>query len=143
MTQQAAALAVVEIVRAVTGVAGVPDYPPEQIPPEYFPFVIVYAGSGSNSFGVQGERLFLGEIVVELHVARRDLPLAVQAAIGFGDTIPAALMADNITGTSKLRVAGVDTFITIEQSFGELNWGELDTLGFRFILTGVKMRSTI
>ena len=132
-----AVLAVQATLRTVTGIRGAPDYPPEQIPAEYFPFAVAYPGSGVSTFHVPGERLFLGEIVVELHVSRKDLPNAARSAMGFADSIPNALMVDpTIDGK-------VETFGGIDQSFGELGWGDLPTLGFRFILRGVKIRVTL
>ena len=137
MSQKAAVLAAQAIVRAVSGILAAPDYPPEQMGNSYFPFVVAYPGDGTHAFGVPGERLFLGQIVVEVHVARKDLPNAVQGVIEFGDTIPAALMADSTL------VGVVDTFGSVDQTFGELNWGDTQTLGYRFTMQDVKIRTDL
>ena len=139
MTQQAAILAVVDIVGAISGIQEAPDYPPENI--SVFPFAVAYPGDGEHIVGTlvnsTGERKFLGQIVVEVHVARADLPSAVQSSIGFGDSVPNALLKNpTLNGT-------VSTFQSITQTFGELDWDEVKTLGYRFIINGVKIQTTI
>lgn len=138
-TQENAILAVQAIVGALSGINGAPNYPPEQI--NDFPFAVAYPGDGEHRVGTlvnnTGERKFLGQIVLEVHVSRADLPSAVQASIGFGDTIPNALLKDpTLNGT-------VETFASVTQTFGELDWDQTKTLGYRFILNGVKQQTTI
>jgi hypothetical protein len=127
--------AVMDIVGAVSGIREAPDYPPEQL--NDFPFAVAFPGEGTHQFGVAGERKMLANVVLEVHVSRIDLPSAVENSIGFGDTVPNALM-NNVTlnGTA-------DTFESILQTFGVLNWGDTQTLGWRFILTNIKARYNI
>jgi hypothetical protein len=134
--------AIVSVVRSVSGINGVPDYPPDQIPERAFPFAVVYPGNGTHAFGVPGEKLYLGEFVIEVHVARKNLPAAVQGVIDYGDAVPAALMDDIVNG-NILRTAGLDTFGSVQQTFGELDWGDMQTLGYRFILTDAKIRTNL
>lgn len=138
-TQKDAILAVQDIVSAIPGIHAAPDYPPEQI--NDFPFSIAYPGDGEHVVGTlfnnTGERKFLGQIILEVHVSRADLPSAVQASIGFGDSIPNALLKNpTLNGT-------VSTFASITQTFGELDWDITKTLGYRFIINGVKQLTTI
>jgi hypothetical protein len=142
MSQKDVLQAIVSVVRGVTGIKGVPDYPPDQIPERAFPFAVAYPGNGTHTFGVPGEKLYLGEFIVEVHVARKNLPAAVQGVIDYGDSVPAALMDDIVSGNT-LRAAGLDTFGGIQQTFGELDWGDMQTLGYRFIVTDAKIRSNL
>ena len=127
--------AVMDIVGAVSGIREAPDYPPEQLGD--FPFAVAFPGEGTHSFGVVGERKFLGNVVLEIHVSRVALPIAVENSIGFGDTIPNALLA------SPTLNGAADVFESVVQTFGELNWGDTQTLGFRFIVTNIKARTNI
>ena len=132
--------AIMDIVAAVPGIREAPDYPPEQLAD--FPFAVAFPSEGTHNFAVPGERLFLGNVILEIHVSRVDLPLAVQNSIGFGDTIPNALM--NFTTAGSLPLGGTaDTFENIQQTFGELNWGDRQTLGYRFTITNIKARSNL
>jgi hypothetical protein len=140
-TQLQIVQAVQDIVSAVSGIREAPDYPPEQLGD--FPFAVAFPGEGVHSFGVVGERLFLGNIILEIHVSRVDLPFAVENVIGFGDTIPNALMKFIVTAGGQCLNGTADTFENITQTFGQLNWGETQTLGWRFTLTNVKARYTI
>lgn len=134
-TQLAVIQAIQDTVITVTGIREAPDYPPEQV--SDFPFAVAFPAEGDHNFGVVGERMFLGDIVLEIHVSRVDLPTAVENSIGFGDTIPDALMADpTLNGTC-------DTFEKIHQSFGALNWGEIQTIGYRFTIRNIKIRTNI
>ena len=133
--------AVMDIVSAVSGIREAPDYPPEQL--SDFPFAVAFPGEGTHQFSVTGERMFLGNVILELHVSRVDLPLAVQNSIGFGDTIPNALMKFTVTSGSLPLNGTCDTFESIAQTFGELGWGDTQTLGYRFTITNIKARTTL
>ncbi len=132
--------AIMDIVGAVSGIKEAPDFAPEQL--NSFPFAVAFPSEGKHSFSVPGERLFLGNVILEIHVSRVDLPNAVMQSIGFGDTIPAALM--NFTASGALPLKGTcDTFEEISQTFGELNWGDTQTLGYRFTITNIKARTNL
>jgi hypothetical protein len=127
--------AIMDAVAQVSGIREAPDYPPEQL--SDFPFAVAFPSEGTHNFGVVGERMFLGNVILEVHVSRVSLPLAVENSIGFGDTIPNKLMTDPTLGGT------CDTFENIAQTFGELNWGDTQTLGYRFTLVNIKARSNI
>jgi hypothetical protein len=136
--------AVMDLVGAVGGIKEAPDYPPEQL--NSFPFAVAFPSEGTHKIAVPGERMFLGNIILELHVSRVDLPNAVMESIGFGDTIPAALFAYSTSNTSPLNLplkGTCDTFESIAQTFGELNWGDTQTLGYRFTITNIKARTNV
>ena len=121
-------------VGGISGIRAAPTYPDEQI--NVFPFAVVYPESGEASFGgPAGLRLNLDAVVVELHVARKDLPRDIENALPYVDSIPNEIM-DELLDT-KLT-ATVDTFESITWTFGALNWGAQETLGFRFTINGIK-----
>jgi hypothetical protein len=127
--------AVAALVASISGIRRAPTYPEESL--NIFPFVVVYPGAGSENYAVPGERLSLSSIVVELHVARKDMPRDIAAAMPYGDSIPNKLMLDpTVSGKA-------DTFGGIEWTFGELNWGAQQTLGFRFTMLNVKRRNNV
>jgi hypothetical protein len=134
-TQLQVIQAIMDIVSQVSGIREAPDYPPEQL--SDFPFAVAFPSEGTHFFGVVGERKFIGNVILEIHVSRVDLPNAVANSIGFGDSIPNALLkSPTLTGTA-------DTFESVAQTFGELNWGDTQTLGYRFTITNIKVRTTI
>ena len=126
---------VATVVASVPGIRSAPIAPPEQM--NVFPFGVVFPADGDNTFGTPGERLALDAIAVELHVARKDLPRDVQGALPFVDSIPDALMSDMV---NTQWANTIDTFESISWTFGPLGWGGMDTLGFRFTVSGVKRR---
>lgn len=120
---------------AVSGIRKAPANPEEQM--NVFPFAVVYPGDGESTFGVPGERLSLDSIVIEVHIARKDLPRDVATSLPFADSVPNALMSDMIT----TQWAGtIDTFESIGWTFTSLGWGGIETLGFRFTVNGIKRR---
>jgi hypothetical protein len=134
-TQLQVIQAIMDLVGSVSGIREAPDYPPEQM--SDFPFAVAFPGEGVHSFGVVGERMFLGNVMLEIHVSRVDLPNAVQNSIGFGDSVPNILMANpTLSGTA-------DVFESVNQTFGALNWGDTQTLGYRFTITNIKVRTNI
>ncbi len=117
----------------VTGVRYAPAYPPENIG-DYFPCLVGYTTGGTWSTVTSGFNQCLFNIVLELHIARQgDLPHEVEKAMGYSDSIPAALLADQTLHDT------VSHFESVSYTFGVLDYGETKTLGFKFILEGVKI----
>lgn len=134
-TLQDAVGGLMTLVDAVSGIREAPDYAPESI--KTFPFAVGYAKSGTFEFGVAGEMKGLHDIVVEVHVARKNLRSALKTAMGFSDSVPAAVMADPTLG------GNVDTFEEITYEFGALDYGGAQTIGFRFTVKNVKIRTDL
>ena len=129
---------IAHVIGGIDGIRSAPAYPEEQL--NVFPFAATYPGEGEASFGVAGERLNLDTIIVELHVARKDLPRDMEKALPYVDSIPNEIMDELLD--NKLS-ATVDTFESITWTFGALNWGGQETLGFRFTINGIKRRVNI
>jgi hypothetical protein len=95
------------------------------------------AGSGSYDYGPSGVMKGLHNIILELHVARKNLPKDVESAMQYSDSIPKAIMTyPTLSGT-------VSTIGRITYTFGGMQYGDQMTVGFRFTLEGVKLQTTI
>ena len=135
MTIEAAVSAVQAIVRAVSGIKGAPDLPPESL--SVFPIAICHPGEGEIEIKVAGEMQGLHNLVLEIHAPRKNLKTDVEALLPYGDSIPAALLDDTTLG------GAVDTFGGIGYRFGALSYNGMDTIGWRFTLRNVKIRSNV
>lgn len=120
---------------AVPGIRSAPLYPPEQMLEG--PFAVVYPGSGEAQFGTPGSKKELVTMVVEVMVVRKDLPRDIQKVTGFHDLVLNALMGDTTFGGL------VDTYGRIDWTFGPLQWGDTDTVGYKFQIREIKVRSVI
>jgi hypothetical protein len=119
------------IAAAVTGVVAAPKLPPEQI--NQFPFAVAFPGDGEMNIEMGSLMDGVHNIVLEIHVARKDLPRDVDKAGVFIDSIPKALW-------SKPTLNGrIRWFTKISYKFGPLGWGGVDTLGIRFTIHGIEL----
>jgi len=127
----------VTYIRSLTGIKLAPASPPEQA--SDFPFVTGYPGDGEHIETPAGLRTGLHNVIIELHVARKDLPFDYDLAIPFVDSIPNLLMS-NLTS----KWAGkISTFDRISYRWGEMEWATQKTLGIQFIVQGVKIQSAV
>jgi len=133
---QAIIESVIDIVTADhTNIKLAPDFMPES--PTVFPFLAVFSDDGVWEFGVPGEKRGLHNIVVEIHISRKDLPIDLEQVMSFSDSIPNSIMSDPTLGGT------CSTFTELSYSIVPMNWGNVQTLGFRFIIRNVKHQSTI
>lgn len=139
MSIQTAIEGVIDLVGAVTGIRYAPDEPPDSV--SVYPFVTAFPGPGTHEYTAGSatyERLTLFTIVVQLHVARRDLERDYRELIPYADSIPNAIMSDLTFGGT------VQTFGIIEtDGLVPLRWGETDTLGYEYRITDVKIRTSV
>ena len=135
MTLQAVITAAQALVATIPGILQAPAYAPEQI--SEFPFSVAYAGDGSWEFGAGGGMKGLLSVVIEIHVARLDLPTDLSLVMGFADLVPAKLLATpTISGTCS-------TFEKIDYSFSPMGYGAVETIGFRFVIQNIKLLSNL
>jgi hypothetical protein len=127
--------------RAISGIRAAPDQAPDQI--NLFPFVVAFPGPGRWYSNVPGNKILLASIIVELHVARKDLARDIQAAMEFAESIPNALLKPVATETGDCFNNTIATFGEITYTFGPLGWGETDTFGWRWTINNVKLQSNI
>jgi len=135
MALQDAIAKVQELAGAVSGIRAAPEYLPESI--NIFPFLVCYAGSGSFEIAPAGVMKGLHNIILELHVARQDLPRDTKNVMQYSDSIPQAIMADPTLGGT------VSTIGSISYTFGGMQYGTQQTLGFRFTIQSVKLQTVI
>jgi hypothetical protein len=119
----------------VSGIRAAPEYPTEDI--NIFPFAMAYSGGGTWEFGAGGGMKGLHTIVLEVHVARKDLPRDTKVLMVFSDSVPRALLSDPTLG------GHISTFGMIRYTFGQLGWAGTQTLGFRFYIENVKMEAAL
>lgn len=135
MTLQAAITQLQTTLGALSGIRGAPEYPQENT--SVFPFLVAYAGMGDFIAGEPaGMMKYLGSIIVDLHVARKDLPRDAEKAMGYHDTIPNAILKDTTIGGTISTCGPVHVSGLIA-----LKFGELDTLGIRFTVENVKIQA--
>jgi hypothetical protein len=129
--------------RALPGIRAAPEEPPDSI--NAFPFIVVYDGGGGIwSSYTPSAKQWLGSIVVELHVGRKDLPHDFQNAQIWSEVIPNALLKQVATSSGDRFNSTVDAIGNITVSvFGALGWGDIDTFGYRWTINNVKIQSTI
>ncbi len=126
--------------RALSGIRAAPDEIPERV--NVFPFVITRPGTGTWEFGAAGDKKGLHNIVIELHVARKDLPRDIATALPYCESIPNLLMY-KLLNDNKWN-GTVDTIGSIGYRFMVWDWSpELKTIGFEFTVNGVKILSAI
>jgi hypothetical protein len=65
-------------------------------------------------------------IFAEIHVSRALLAAAVTQAMGLRDPFLQSLIADPTLGDT------VSTTNEIRRSFGRMEWGDVETIGYRF-----------
>lgn len=135
-TIQDAIAAIQDVAGGLTNMKEAPDYAPDSI--NVFPFTVSYPERGRwGGLGGKTAKTGIHTIVSEIHVARPDLPSAIQSAIGFCETFPNALLADpTLAGTVQTIVDEV----TYE--FMGFEYAGIKTVGWQFRIT-VKQISAI
>lgn len=130
--------AIKDIQNTISGIAGIrsaPEYPPEDA--TAFPFVVAYAGSGEFRTGEPAGMLkYLGSIIVDLHVARKDLPRDAERAMTYHESIPSDILKDTTLGGNISTCGPVSCSGLIA-----MNYGGQDTLGLRFTVQNVKIQA--
>lgn len=124
-------------VGALSGIRGAPDEPPDSI--NVFPFAVCYARSGSYYIGPPDVMTGLHTIVLELHVARKDLARDVATAMGYAKSIPNAIYSALKDGS----LTAISTLGDIRYEFVPMTWAGQDTIGFRFYIEEVKTQDAI
>jgi hypothetical protein len=141
-TLEEAATELMALIEDVSGMKAAPDKPPESI--NMFPFAVAYPSTGE--LFQEGYKAYRNRAVLalEVHVGRSNLPTDVDALYPFLERVADVIMdPDNATLSGK-----VDTIVADEPSggipwtFGELDWGDTKTLGYRFLVK-VKLKGAI
>lgn len=117
----------------VSGITSAPAYPPEQAAD--FPFVIGYPGKFKATPEAGPSFKPLWALIVEFHLARKDLPADVKKALEMSETLINAMMDD--------LMANQVAFKGIEGDFAEMVWGDVQTIGYRFVINEVKLITSV
>ena len=136
-TLQQAIDQIVDAAGAVSGIRFAPDEPNDQTPT--FPALLTFCERGTYRHSPIGVMTGSHTILLELHVARRDLARDVAAAMAYAKSIPNAIL--NAHKTSALTA--IEEIGEIGYEFGPMTWAGQDTIGFRFRIQGVKTQDTI
>lgn len=113
-------------VGAIDGIKQAPGVPPEKL--SQFPFAVAYPGTGRIVMQPTGWYQAFHTIVLELHLARKDLPRDIAAALPYVELIPAVINANRTLGGAVTTIDG-----DISYQFAQLDWvGDIQTIGFRF-----------
>ncbi len=117
-------------IRAIPGIKSVPAYPPEK--PAAFPFVMGYPQRSDFMVGPLPLAKGMHVVVIEFHVASKDLPRDVKTSVPYLERIAYALMRDPTWGGTVDQVMCEESN-PIQAEFTEFEWGpDLHTLGWRF-----------
>jgi hypothetical protein len=123
--------------KALPGMGDVPFYPQEDA--AKFPHITIYPGASQWTFGPAGDKKILYNIVVELHVSRKNLPDDAKSVYRYVEIVPNALMSSNETDTlANTAFSGISFSGLIS-----MGYGGSDTLGFRWTLQDVKLITAI
>lgn len=135
MTLQSAIQDVQATIAAISGIRDAPNYPPEDS--AVYPFVVAYAGPGEFRTGEPaGQMKYLGSIIVDLHIARKDLPRDVEKAMTYHESIPNEILEDTTLGGNISTCGPVSCSGIIVMAYG----GQ-ETLGLRFTIENVKIQT--
>jgi hypothetical protein len=124
MTLQAAIADLQAKARAMSGIKEAPVEPPEST--GEYPFVVTYPRSGSFELASEGFGYVLATLFTEIHCSRQLLGPGITKALPYAELFPQVVLADPTLGGA---VAAVND---LHFTFGELTWGGIGTVGFRW-----------
>jgi len=132
-TLQQAIEALQDMAGGLSGIRDAPDYAPEE--QSAFPFAVAYHSSSDWDALAASSKTCYATIVVEIHCSRAPgLPRAIEEAMPYHESFPNAVLGD-----IQFTAAGLSsTYVTsrvgppIRCTFGALNWGDVETVGYRF-----------
>ena len=128
-------------VASIPGIRRAPQYIEDGAPP--FPFVFAYPINGDLKYAPARTMTGLHNIVLEFHVARKDLARDVEKAFPYIDSIPKKIMQ----ALQERRFSTINTFggteTNISYEFGPLAWAGQETIGFIFTINNVKLQAEV
>lgn len=127
--------------RALTGIAGAPDEPPNKI--AQYPFIIGFVSDGEWRSDIPGNMIGLLTVTVELHLARTDLARNINEAMGYCVAVPNALLKPVATSDGDSFNHKIETLDRIPFTFGPMEWAGVQTIGFRWRVQGVKVQMAL
>lgn len=137
-TLEQAADALMGLIRAnIPAIKTAPDKPPDNA--SLFPFAATWPGRGRITEHSPGTSKHVATLILEIHVARKDLQRAVDAVFPFVDDVRRLLVdTANVRLPDAAALPTVDTLLLSDRTggitwtFAELDWADVKTLGWRF-----------
>ncbi len=125
-------------IRTISGIRAAPNEPPNDM--NAYPYVVAYEGPGEFWYGdPAGQYKGLHQVIIELHVARKDLPRDVTKLRTYFEPVAEKIMADPTWGGT------IDTIQAPINHSGlvALGWNDkTPTIGYAFRVT-VKIHNNI
>ena len=119
---------------ALSGIRAAPHEPPESM--SAYPFAVAFVKSGNWTLGKPaGCMTGLHDIVVELHIARKDLARDYAAAMAYAKSVPNAIGSAWLV---DVTMTSLDAIGSIAYEFGQMSWAGIDTIGWRWTIRDVK-----
>jgi len=127
--------AVQDLVLSISGIASAPDFPPES--PNVFPFVVCYPSSGNFGGFPTGTMTGLHNVIVELHINRKNMPLDMEKLQTYIEAIPKKLLGSpTLSGT-------VQTYNGINYSINAVTWANVETVAVIYTINNLKIQETL
>lgn len=118
------------------GIRSAPDTPPENI--SVFPAVITYEGQGQWKADSADDYTALFSIVIDLHVARKDMARDLVTLRGLITSIPLVIVKNPTLGGNVQTYSTID-FSGLIQLIPDTT-AQVGTIGYRWTIQGVKIR---
>ena len=118
------------------GIRKAPDSPPDKL--SHYPFAVAYPGTGTITKMSSGWKKGLHTIILEIHVARKDMARDVATLIDYEDSLMDLLWTDSNSGLNST----VDTITEVRFQFGALDYDDIPTIGWRFEID-LKIQDTV
>ena len=130
------------VLRTVTALKNVQQYPPEQM--NYDLYAVIYPNSGSVDVAPTGTRETLHNINIDVLRQRTDLARDMTALYPLIDSIPNALMLQvsyDSDGTPGSQFNdSIETFGNLSYSLIQSDYGGTPVIGYRFIMEETKIQ---
>ena len=137
MSVRTALDAIVSVVSGVSGIRQAPVNPTEGA--NVYPFAMSYVMNGRLVNGAIGTRKHLVNIAIELLTARKDLARDMALISPYIDSISSALLAEVSDGGTQFS-GTISAFEAIDyEVLNSYVYGTVEMIGYRFIMTNVKI----
>ena len=107
--------------KTIPGMQAAPYEPPDNM--QFYPFCVAYPSTATATIGAPaGQYRIIYEIVIEIHVARKDLARDYQKTAGHLEDVMSKLLANPTLGGEGTMVTEFEDRISAQ--WGEMIWGE-------------------
>ncbi len=129
------------VIETVSGIKGASAYLPEALP-SVDNWVVIYPGDTQFEGGnPAGSMTALYNVIIEIHTPRGVLPHSIKSIMDYFDAIPLAIFDDLFSTLLNTTVSTIG--VITSTGLISMNYAGIDTIGFRYVVTGVKLQSEI